>query len=136
MDHDGPDSSAPRERDSRDRPPPPPRERDSRDRPFDPAAKAMNREVAASEAAKRSKKDCRVYVGNLSFGVKWNDLKDFMREGGLLFFWFFGAGIGFGMQEGGGVTRAAADLTNCSAERRSCVLARHSRESDGVEATA
>ncbi|ORY92534.1 hypothetical protein BCR35DRAFT_297981 [Leucosporidium creatinivorum] len=46
----------------------------------------MNREVAASEAAKRSKKECRVYVGNLSFGVKWNDLKDFMREAGNVVF--------------------------------------------------
>lgn len=55
------------------------------DRPFDPARKAMGREIAASEAAKRSKKDCRVYVGNLAFGVKWNDLKDFMREGALGF---------------------------------------------------
>lgn len=56
------------------------------DRPFDPARKAMGREIAASEAAKRSKKDCRVYVGNLAFGVKWNDLKDFMREGALDFY--------------------------------------------------
>jgi hypothetical protein len=53
--------------------------------PFDPMRKAMNREVAASEAAKRSKKECRVYVGNLAYGVKWNDLKDFMREGGSSF---------------------------------------------------
>lgn len=51
-------------------------------REFDPAKKAFSREIAATEAAKRSKKECRVYVGNLSFGVKWNDLKDFMREGG------------------------------------------------------
>lgn len=59
--------------------------RDSRDgaAPYDPAAKAANREAVANEAAKRSKKDCRVYVGNLNFGVKWNDLKDFMKEGGL-----------------------------------------------------
>ncbi|KAJ8295028.1 hypothetical protein OF846_002081 [Rhodotorula toruloides] len=49
--------------------------------PFDPHRKAMAREIAASEAAKRSRKECRVYVGNLAFGVKWNDLKDFMREG-------------------------------------------------------
>lgn len=54
---------------------------DSHRAPFDPARKALGREIAASEAAKRSKKDCRVYVGNLAFGVKWNDLKDFMREG-------------------------------------------------------
>lgn len=53
--------------------------------PYNPARKAASREIAASEAAKRSRKDCRVYVGNLAFGVKWNDLKDFMREGGSLF---------------------------------------------------
>lgn len=49
---------------------------------FDPNAKAMSREIAANEAAKRSRKDCRVYVGNLPFSARWNDLKDFMREGG------------------------------------------------------
>ncbi|GAA5970887.1 hypothetical protein JCM11641_004494 [Rhodosporidiobolus odoratus] len=54
--------------------------------PFDPHRKAMSREVAANEAAKRSKKECRVYVGNLAFGVKWNDLKDFMREAGNVVF--------------------------------------------------
>ncbi|BGP15831.1 hypothetical protein JCM10213_005685 [Rhodosporidiobolus nylandii] len=54
--------------------------------PFDPMRKAMSREIAASEAAKRSKKECRVYVGNLAFGVKWNDLKDFMREAGNVVF--------------------------------------------------
>lgn len=53
--------------------------------PYDPMRKAASREIAASEAAKRSRKECRVYVGNLAFGVKWNDLKDFMREGGSLF---------------------------------------------------
>lgn len=53
--------------------------------PYNPARKAVSREIAATEAAKRSRKDCRVYVGNLAFGVKWNDLKDFMREGGSPF---------------------------------------------------
>lgn len=47
--------------------------------------KASNREAEANEAAKKSKKNCRVYVGNLAFGVKWNDLKDFMRDGGFMF---------------------------------------------------
>lgn len=46
----------------------------------------MNREYAATEAAKKSRKECRVYVGNLAFGVKWNDLKDFMREAGNVVF--------------------------------------------------
>ena len=50
----------------------------------DPARRAVNREVAAAEAAKRSHKENRVYVGNLSFQVRWNDLKDFMREGELI----------------------------------------------------
>ncbi|POY71740.1 hypothetical protein BMF94_5101 [Rhodotorula taiwanensis] len=54
--------------------------------PYNPARKAASREIAASEAAKRSRKDCRVYVGNLAFGVKWNDLKDFMREAGNVVF--------------------------------------------------
>ncbi|KAL8286877.1 hypothetical protein RQP46_003883 [Phenoliferia psychrophenolica] len=53
---------------------------------FDPAKKNQTRELAAAEAAKRSKKECRVYVGNLSFGTKWNDLKDFMREAGTVVF--------------------------------------------------
>lgn len=86
-----PSSSSRRDRSDRDRDP-----RDSRDsrreggddrdrKPFDPARKAMNREYAATEAAKKSRKECRVYVGNLAFGVKWNDLKDFMRDGGFYF---------------------------------------------------
>ncbi|GAA5908232.1 hypothetical protein JCM8208_000352 [Rhodotorula glutinis] len=54
--------------------------------PVNPMQKAMSREVAANEAAKRSRKECRVYVGNLAFGVKWNDLKDFMREAGNVVF--------------------------------------------------
>lgn len=37
------------------------------------------RQVLASETAKRSSKEKRVYVGNLAFPVKWNDLKDFMK---------------------------------------------------------
>lgn len=49
----------------------------------------MNREYAATEAAKKSRKECRVYVGNLAFGVKWNDLKDFMREGGSQLFTYY-----------------------------------------------
>ncbi|GAA5861935.1 hypothetical protein JCM3774_001357 [Rhodotorula dairenensis] len=54
--------------------------------PYNPARKAASREIAAAEAAKRSRKDCRVYVGNLAFGVKWNDLKDFMRDAGNVVF--------------------------------------------------
>lgn len=46
------------------------------------ANSSSEREQAATAAARDSQKDCRVYVGNLAFGVKWNDLKDFMRAGG------------------------------------------------------
>lgn len=34
-----------------------------------------------------SQQDRRVYVGNLSYDVKWHHLKDFMRQG-----WFPGDG--------------------------------------------
>ena len=51
------------------------------DRAASSAAGGAGREVAAAEAAKRSVRENRVYVGNLSFQVRWNDLKDFMREG-------------------------------------------------------
>lgn len=37
--------------------------------------------VDASEAARQSQKDCRVYVGNLSYEVKGDNLKEFMRAG-------------------------------------------------------
>ncbi|KAK4051148.1 g-strand binding protein [Microbotryomycetes sp. JL201] len=55
-------------------------------RPYDPARKAISREYVANEAARNSKKENRVYVGNLSYAVKWNDLKDFMREAGNVVF--------------------------------------------------
>ena len=44
--------------------------------------RAVASQHAAHEASRKSQKNCRVYVGNLSYGVKWNTLKDFMREGG------------------------------------------------------
>lgn len=31
-------------------------------------------------SSKDSQQDCRVYVGNLSYDVKWGHLKDFMRQ--------------------------------------------------------
>ena len=47
----------------------------------------------ALEMSKSSKRDCRVYVGNLSYDVKYRDLMEFMRGGGLgiiqLSFWSF-----------------------------------------------
>lgn len=35
----------------------------------------------AFEAAKRSRKECRVYVGNLPYQTRWTDLKDLFRTG-------------------------------------------------------
>lgn len=32
-----------------------------------------------------SQQDRRVYVGNLSYDVKWHHLKDFMRQGKLIY---------------------------------------------------
>lgn len=58
-----------------------------RGEPYDPTRKSAHREAAAQEAARRSRKDCRVYVGNLSFSVRWGELKDFMREGRSAFSW-------------------------------------------------
>ncbi|SCV67431.1 BQ2448_5042 [Microbotryum intermedium] len=54
--------------------------------PYDPVRKAHARQTAAIEASKHSKKENRVYITNLSFNVKWNDLKDFMREAGTVVF--------------------------------------------------
>jgi hypothetical protein len=34
-----------------------------------------------------SQQDRRVYVGNLSYDVKWHHLKDFMRQGEYLCDW-------------------------------------------------
>lgn len=36
----------------------------------------------ADEMSKTSKRECRVYVGNLSYDVKYRDLMEFMRGGG------------------------------------------------------
>lgn len=37
--------------------------------------------VDPGEAARQSQKECRVYVGNLSYDVKGYNLKEFMRDG-------------------------------------------------------
>lgn len=47
----------------------------SRDRP------APNKEQAMSNVRENSQQERRVYVGNLSYDVKWHHLKDFMRSG-------------------------------------------------------
>lgn len=41
----------------------------------------MGNGADVAEVARQSKKDCRVYVGNLSYEVRSEDLSDFMRDG-------------------------------------------------------
>jgi RNA recognition motif-containing protein len=43
-----------------------------------------HREQMMSNIRETSQQDRRVYVGNLSYDVKWHHLKDFMRQGTLL----------------------------------------------------
>jgi RNA recognition motif-containing protein len=44
-----------------------------------------------AHARENSQQDRRVYVGNLSYDVKWHHLKDFMRQGemALMMAWKF-----------------------------------------------
>jgi hypothetical protein len=43
--------------------------------------RAAAREQMMSNIRDTSQQDRRVYVGNLSYDVKWHHLKDFMRQG-------------------------------------------------------
>ena len=43
--------------------------------------RAAARETMLSNIREQSQQDRRVYVGNLSYDVKWHHLKDFMRSG-------------------------------------------------------
>jgi hypothetical protein len=43
-----------------------------------------NKETMMQSIRESSQQDRRVYVGNLSYDVKWHHLKDFMRQGMLL----------------------------------------------------
>lgn len=54
------------------RAPPPPRSFEDRQ---------QNKEQMMSSVRESSQQDRRVYVGNLSYDVKWHSLKDFMRKG-------------------------------------------------------
>lgn len=45
--------------------------------------RAAAREQMMSNIRDASQQDRRVYVGNLSYDVKWHHLKDFMRQGEL-----------------------------------------------------
>ena len=51
-----------------------------------PAARSFEERAQAKEqmmasVRESSQQDRRVYVGNLSYDVKWHHLKDFMRQG-------------------------------------------------------
>ena len=52
--------------------PPPPRSFEER---------AQAKEQMMASVRESSQQDRRVYVGNLSYDVKWHHLKDFMRQG-------------------------------------------------------
>jgi len=45
--------------------------------------RAAHREQVMNNIRETSQQDRRVYVGNLSYDVKWHHLKDFMRQGML-----------------------------------------------------
>lgn len=51
-------------------------------RPYEDRSGA--RESMMNNIRETSQQDRRVYVGNLSYDVKWHHLKDFMRQGELL----------------------------------------------------
>ena len=73
----------------------------------------------AVEFAKQSKRENRVYVGNLSYDVKYRDLMEFMRGGGLgnlrlVFRYSSGRG-----QDGGGGSEATSGILGRFRFRRS-----------------
>ena len=43
--------------------------------------RAQAKEQMMASVRESSQQDRRVYVGNLSYDVKWHHLKDFMRQG-------------------------------------------------------
>ena len=45
--------------------------------------RAVAKEQMMQSVRESSQQDRRVYVGNLSYDVKWHHLKDFMRQGEL-----------------------------------------------------
>lgn len=51
--------------------------------------RARAREQMMNNIRETSQQDRRVYVGNLSYDVKWHHLKDFMRQGEA-FGWYGG----------------------------------------------
>ena len=47
--------------------------------------RAQAKEQMMNSVRESSQQERRVYVGNLSYDVKWHHLKDFMRQGQRLF---------------------------------------------------
>ena len=45
--------------------------------------RAQAKEQMMASVRESSQQDRRVYVGNLSYDVKWHHLKDFMRQGSI-----------------------------------------------------
>jgi hypothetical protein len=68
----------------------------SRDRDRDRFSRSLGGPInadpdEAAEFSKSSKKENRVYVGNLSYDVKYGDLMEFMRGGGWMMDFGFGS---------------------------------------------
>ena len=63
---------------SRGGPPPPPKPYVSYEE------RAQAKEQMMASVRESSQQERRVYVGNLSYDVKWHHLKDFMRQGQLV----------------------------------------------------
>lgn len=53
-------------------------------RPFEERHQAKDQMI--NNLRENSQQDRRVYVGNLSYDVKWHHLKDFMRQAGEVIF--------------------------------------------------
>ncbi len=49
--------------------------------------RAQAKEQMMASVRESSQQERRVYVGNLSYDVKWHHLKDFMRQGNLIAFY-------------------------------------------------
>lgn len=54
----------------------------------------------AAEFAKISKRENRVYVGNLSYDVRYRDLMEFMRGGGWGISWIIFSTFSLGLGDG------------------------------------
>lgn len=62
--------------------------------------RAVAKEQMMQSVRESSQQDRRVYVGNLSYDVKWHHLKDFMRQGELEFNQGISSCYGLGRKRG------------------------------------